>query len=107
MQTPEIDEYPVGQTWLFDLGEGQVEHIFSGPGVLHYRVVSGPREGQEDTVPLHVERIRSGVFLVSWLEHDGIVVVHVEDYGRNAFHSHVLHPGGTLMRFRGVMRRLR
>jgi hypothetical protein len=99
------EAYPIGQTWLFDIGEACIEHRFDSPGLLHYRVLTGPRAGDEDTVPLHVEPIGPGVFVTSWQKRDGIVVVHVEDFTRLIVHSHVLHPGGPFMRFKGSMQR--
>ena len=98
--------YPVGQTWVFDNGEARTEHRFDSPGLLHYRVLTGVRAGAEDTVPLHVEPIGPGLFITSWLDRDGTVVVHVEDFERLIFHSHVVHPGGPFMRFTGSMQRV-
>jgi hypothetical protein len=101
------EQYPVGQTWLFDIGEARIEHEFFAPNKVRYRVLDGPRAGLEETTSIHVEAVRPGVFIVSWQEGDGVTVVHVEDFAKRTFYSHVTRPGGVLARFKGSMSRVR
>jgi molybdenum cofactor biosynthesis MoaF-like protein len=100
-----LTTYPVGQTWIFDIGEAQIEHRFGEAGFVRYRVLTGPRAGAQETVPIEVRLIRPGVFLVSWQEGDRITVVHVEDYDQLVFYSLVTRPDGTFVRFSGTMKR--
>ncbi|MFT3906663.1 MAG: hypothetical protein QM718_10195 [Steroidobacteraceae bacterium] len=99
------DHYPVGETWIFDIGVAEIEHRFVAPGQLHYHVLSGPRRGSEETVPLDVQAIRPGVFLTSWQEQDRTTVVHLEDFERGEFFSHVSFSDGRFIRHHGRMRR--
>ena len=98
--------YPVGETWLFDIGVATIEHRFVGAGSLHYHIASGARAGTKETVAAEVHLIRPDVFLVSWQEPDGVTVVHVEDYADNTFHSHATLADGSFMKVRGTMRRI-
>lgn len=94
---------PLGETWIFDIGVAQVEQSYPTINTLHYRVITGPRTGSEDTVALDVKAIAQGIFLASWQEHDKITVVHVEDYNTGTFDSCVTMPDGTFRRFTSKM----
>ncbi|HTP40777.1 MAG TPA: hypothetical protein VMI92_14520 [Steroidobacteraceae bacterium] len=106
MSDPFPKDYPLGSTWLFDIGVATIEHQLRPDGQLHYRVLSGPHAGNEEVVPLDIVRLRPQVFLVSWQEAAGITVVHVEDFENQRFHSRATLPGGRLMRTGGEMRRV-
>jgi len=98
-------DYPLREgPWLFDLGLARVEHRLEGRR-LRYRVLDGERAGLSEAVPFEVRRIASALFWVSWQEGDGTTVVHLEDFGRNAFESCVTLPQLALLRLRGTMRR--
>jgi hypothetical protein len=98
--------YPVGETWLFDIGVALVEQHYLSAGAMRYHIASGPRAGAEETVAIQVHLVRPDVFLVSWQEADGITVVHVEDFADNTFYSHATLSDGSFMRVRGTMRRI-
>ena len=102
-----MTSYPVGQTWVFDIGEAQIEQHFLSARTMHYKVLTGPRVGAEETVEVDIQLIRPSLFLVAWREQDGIIVVHVEDYEREEFYSRVAMPDHRLVCIKGKMRRLR
>jgi hypothetical protein len=97
--------YPIGQTWIFDIGVARIEHRLESLSSLRYRVLSGERAGSADRVEMQVTALRGGLFLVSWQEADGITVVHVEDFSAQRFESCVTFPGGRFERIHGTMSR--
>jgi len=101
-----MDEYPVGQVWIFDIGVAQIEHRLQSDGRLHLRVLTGEHAGREETVALSTQLIRPGVFLVWWRESVGITVVHVEDFESRRFQSVATLPDGRIMHFSGAMWRM-
>lgn len=106
MSATALEDYPLGQTWVFDIGVAQIEHQLRSDGQLHYHVLTGRNAGNEETVALDIVQVRPNVFLVSWEEAAGITVVHVEDFENLQFHSRATLPGGRLMRTSGAMRRV-
>jgi hypothetical protein len=48
-------------------------------------------------------RVADGIFMLSWIEADGTVVVHVQDFAAMAVFSHARLPDGTLVRSRGTI----
>lgn len=101
-----MQDYPFGETWIFDIGVAEIEHHFPAAGRLRYRVLTGPRAGSTETVALTVEPLRPGLFATSWQEGDRTTVVHVEDFERGEFLSHVTFADGRFMLHRGRMRRV-
>jgi len=99
-------DYPVGQTWIFDIGVARIEHRLESLTTLRYRVLTGDRAGSTDRVAMQVQPLRGGLFLVSWQEADGITVVHVEDFAERRFEACVSFPGGRFERIRGTMSRV-
>lgn len=97
-------DYPIGQSWIFDIGVAQIEHRFEAPGRFRYRILTGERAGEQDSIAIDVQPIREALFLVSWKERDGSTVVHLEDFEHNTFHSCFTAPNGELHRFHGKMR---
>jgi hypothetical protein len=97
--------YPVGETWIFDIGVARIEHRLESLTSLRYRVLSGERTGNADRVAMQVRPLREGLFLVSWQEADGITVVHVEDFAERCFDACVTFPGGRFERIHGTMSR--
>jgi|HubBroStandDraft_5_1064220.scaffolds.fasta_scaffold1168154_2 hypothetical protein len=97
--------YPVGETWIFDIGVARIEHRLESLSSLRYRVLSGERAGSADRVAMQVQALRDGLFLVSWQEADGITVVHVEDFAARCFEACVSFPGGRFERIHGTMSR--
>jgi hypothetical protein len=98
--------YIVGETWEFDIGVAKIAQRYDSLQSMHYRVLTGPRAGNEETVAIAVHLIRPGVFLVSWQEADSVTVVHVEDFDNNTFHTHATRPDGAFHRTLGSMRRI-
>jgi hypothetical protein len=97
--------YPAsGKTLIFDIGVADVEQQYLAPDQMHYRVLTGPRAGQQETVAIEVKQIADQVFLVSWQEADGITVVHVENFHTMNFDSCVTMPDGRFRRFTSNMR---
>ena len=107
MSADAFRDYPLGQTWLFDIGVARIEHELRPDGQLHYRVLTGPHAGNEEVVVLDVVQVRPKVFFVSWQEAAGITVVHLEDYENLRVESRATLPGGRLMRTSGAMHRVR
>jgi hypothetical protein len=99
-------DYPVGQTWVFDIGIAEIESHFPAAGVMRYRILSGSKRGEEGSVDIDVRPVGPNQFFVSWQEADGSIVVHLEDYAQQRFHSCLIAPGSVLHRFSGSMRRL-
>lgn len=91
------------KTLIFDLGVAEVEQSYPQSGQMHYRVLTGPRAGNEETVAIEVKEIAAGLFLVSWQEQDKITVVHVENYNTMTFDSCVTMPDGSFRRFTSRM----
>jgi hypothetical protein len=100
-----LTQYPVGETWIFDIGVAEIEQSYLPGSRMHYKVLTGPRAGSEETLPIETQLIRPGVFLVSWQEHDGTTVTHVEDFDSNTFHSRATLADHRFMRITGRMRR--
>ena len=98
-------QYPIGETWIYDLGEAEVAQHYPAPGRMHYRVLGGPRDGAQESLDIDIRLLRPGLFMTSWREADGITVVHVEDFASNEFHSCVTLPDGRFRRHTGRMRR--
>jgi phenolic acid decarboxylase len=100
-------DYIGGETWEFNIGAALIAQCYDRTQQsMHYRVLTGPRAGSEETVAIAVHLIRPGVFLVSWQEADGTTVVHLEDFDHNTFHSLATRPNGCFHRVLGSMRRL-
>ena len=97
--------YPVGETWIFDIGVARIEHRLESLTSLRYRVLSGERVGSADRVAMQVQPLREGLFLVSWQEADGVTVVHAEDFAAQRFEACVTFPGGRFERIHGTMSR--
>lgn len=106
MDTTNLITYPIGHTYVFDIGVAEIEQRYESAQRMHYKVLTGPRAGVEATVPIDIKLIRPGVFLVSWQEDDQTTVVHVEDFDAGVFHTHVTMPDNTFRRFTGKMRRI-
>lgn len=100
-------QYLEGETWIFDIGVAEIEQTYLPGSRMHYKVLTGPRAGMEETLPIEVLTVRPGVFLVSWQEQDGTTVTHVEDFDSNTFHSRATLPDQRFMRVTGRMRRVR
>ena len=94
---------PIGQTYVFDIGVAQVEQTYPDADHMHYKVLTGPRAGTEETVAIEVKSLADGLFLVSWQEADKITVVHVENYRTMTFDSCVTMPDGDFRRFTSKM----
>lgn len=98
--------YPIGHTYVFDIGVAHVEQHYESEQRMHYKVLTGPRTGEHDTVPIDIKFIRPGVFLVSWQEADKLTVVHVEDFDAGVFYSQVTTPDLKFIRIVGKMWRV-
>jgi hypothetical protein len=61
----------------------------------------GPAVQEVDVAPVW---LRGGLLMLSWIERDGTVVVHVHDYERLEVQSHARLPDGTLVRSAGQLR---
>jgi hypothetical protein len=100
-----LSNYPAtGKTLIFDIGVADVEQHYPAADHMHYRVLTGPRAGSEETVAIEVRELCNSIFLVLWQEADKITVVHVEDFNTMTFHSCVTMPDGQFRRFTSDMR---
>jgi MoaF-like len=91
-------------------------HVFAFTnGTMHYsadgkqmtfETLFGPDKGTSLTVDVTVMPIRPDVFLVSWQEPSGRVVVHVEDYKNMLVYSTFNEPDGRVFRFRAPIKKL-
>jgi hypothetical protein len=64
--------------------------------------------GNVETVTIKVDPIRDMLFLVTWTEKEGAVIVHLEDYKENRIITNYVDPGPPpkLMIFRGPMKEI-
>lgn len=106
MITTNLITYPIGHTYVFDIGVAEIEQHYPSAERMHYKVLTGPRAGSEETVSIDIKLIRPSVFLVSWQEGDKTTVVHVEDFDAGVFYSNVTMPNGGFHRITGKMRRV-
>lgn len=106
MNTTNLITYPIGHTYVFDIGVAEIEQHYHSAERMHYKVLTGPRAGAEETITIDIKLIRPSVFLVSWQEGDRTTVVHVEDFDAGVFYSNVTLPDATFRRFTGKMRRV-
>jgi len=106
MPTTNIITYPIGHTYVFDLGSVEIEQHFPSAEQMHFTVLTGPRAGFKETVAIDIKMIRPSVFLTSWQERDRTVVVHVEDFDAGVFYSNITFPNGSFQRVTGKMRRV-
>ena len=98
--------YPIGETWLFDIGIAQIQHDFLAPDEMEYRIVSGARAGEIGRVTTQIVAVQSEIYLVSWQEADRTTVVHLEDFSRGTFLSCRTMPDNEFIRIQGHMRRV-
>jgi hypothetical protein len=62
--------------------------------------------GNVETVTIKIDPLRDMLFLVTWTEKEGAVIVHLEDYKENRIITNYVDPGPPpkLMIFRGPMK---
>ena len=94
----------VGRRYLVDFKQFRVELFFESITSMTYTGVKpdGTR-GASETVVIAVNAIRDGLFLVTWTEGDGTIVVHLEDYELNTIITNIANPDHTLDRYEGTM----
>jgi hypothetical protein len=93
-----------GQDFAFTNG---VMHYAADGKHMTFETLYGPDKGTSLTVDIDVTPIRPDVFLVSWQEPSGRVVVHVEDYGHMLVYSTFNEPDGRVFRFRAPIKKLK
>lgn len=98
-----LTEYPVGKTYVYDIGVAIVEQHYLSDRQMRYKNLTGEHAGEEETVAIDIKFIRPGVFLTSWQEASRITVVHLEDFDAGIFHSHVTMPDSSFRRFTSKM----
>ena len=98
--------YPVGHTYVFDIGDAQIEHTLESLQTLRYRILTGERAGGAGTVAIQVRTLRPDLYLVSWQEADQLSVVHVEDFAAGRFEACITFPDLSFRRLRGRMWRV-
>lgn len=106
MLTTNLITYPLGHSYVFEADGILVEHHYASAESMQYKVLTGPRAGNADTVAIDIKLIRPGVFLVSWQENDRTTVARVEDFDQGVFYSNATTPGGGFHRVTGKMRRV-
>lgn len=103
----------VGQTWLADLGPDTplghftVEITFDTETQVSFLVTGGAIEGRHETMEYTTTKVRDGLHVVRWTEHDsGDHVTHIEDYTNGAcMASSVI--GGEFVQLHGTWTRVR
>jgi hypothetical protein len=73
---------------------------FLTPTTLRLEIPDG-ESFRSQIVTTEVTEIRPEVVVLSWVEEDGTMVVHVHDYENSVVLSHARLPGGTLIRSKG------
>lgn len=95
--------YPVGQTYVFDIGVAQIAHHYLSTEEMRYQILTGSRAGDSDTIAIQVKAIRPGLFWVSWQEADKITVTHLEDFENGTFEASITLPDLSFIRCSGKM----
>ncbi len=99
----EATQYPVGLVFDVSFAEFSVRLTTLPNRALRFEIATGPYARTEE-VQIDTTLIRPGVFLVSWVEHSGATVVHVEDFAQGHLYSHATLAGGTFLRMAGPLR---
>lgn len=92
--------YPVGLVFDVTFDQFAVRLTVLSATRLRFDIADGPYAKSEE-VDLVATLLRPGVFLVSWIEHSGATVVHVEDFAAGQLHSHATLPDGRFLRMQG------
>ncbi|KQW49551.1 MULTISPECIES: hypothetical protein [unclassified Roseateles] len=95
-------QYPIGLAFDVTFKEFSVRLTVLASDRLRFDIAEGPFAKTEEVI-VAVSLIRPGVFLVSWVEHSGATVVHVEDFSKGTLYSHATLPGGTFLRMEGAI----
>ncbi len=92
--------YPVGIVFdvVFDAFTARLTTLSDDR--MRFHIAEGPY-AKTETVKMAANRIRPGVFAVSWVEASGATVVHVEDFERSFVHSYATLPDGSFLRMQG------
>ena len=96
------DHYPTGLVFDLTFEEFSARLTTLANGKLQFHI----REGiyaRTEVVNIAADCIRTGVFLVSWIESSGATVVHLEDFVEHKVYSHATLPDGTFLRMHGDM----
>ena len=94
----------VGHRYLVDFKKFRVELFFESETSMTYTGVKPDgTHGGSETVVIAVDPVRDGLFLVTWTEGDGTIVVHLEDYKLNTIVTNIANPDHTLDRYEGSM----
>lgn len=99
----EATAYPVGLVFDVSFKEFSVRLSVLAADRLRFEIADGPFARSEE-VAIVATPIRPGLFLVSWIEHSGATVVHVEDFASGQLHSQATLPDGTFLRMAGPLR---
>ncbi|MCJ2183611.1 hypothetical protein MTR62_13050 [Novosphingobium sp. 1949] len=98
-----VPTYPVGQTWIFDIGPARVAQDVLAPDRIRFRILTGDRAGESGEFAIVAETLGPDCFLVSWQEADGHAVVHHEDHAARRFKAVIVTPDGRMLRAGGEM----
>ncbi|KXS20015.1 hypothetical protein M427DRAFT_131457 [Gonapodya prolifera JEL478] len=92
---PELDEsdlsgiinkhvvYTYDNGWLY-------ESWFKSPTRIVYRIHGGPMGGRDNLQTYTTRRVRSDVYMISWMEETGTTVTMVVDFARLRLHSNII-----------------
>lgn len=96
-----------GQTFEVRYEGLTATNAYDADGItLRYCITEGPLRGASGEVRYQWQPVAEGVFAISWQEHDGSTVVHVDDFNRGRSLSFFTTPGPELHRLHGTLRAL-
>jgi hypothetical protein len=97
-----LNRFPVGLRMRVAYPEFDVELTLISQSQLCFQIKEWPFATIE-IVSIDVVPLGHDIFVVSWREKNGAMVVNVQDYGRRVIHAYVTMADGIFMRMIGAM----
>lgn len=95
-------DLPIGRSFDCRFGGFVPRLVYLGETQLQLDVPAADGATRQQ-VAVEVTEVRPDMFMLSWIEADGTVVVHVQDFAAMAVFGHARLPDGTLVRSRGTI----
>ena len=93
---------PVGRRVECTFGAFRPRLLFLGDDRLELQIAT-PGESRTETVHFGANMVGEGLVMLSWIEADGAMVVHLHNYPAQSVISHARRPDGTLVRSAGTL----
>ncbi|HEY5747405.1 MAG TPA: hypothetical protein VIU12_15105 [Chryseolinea sp.] len=96
----------VGNQFLVDFGMAKAMLHIQSNTTLAFTILE--RDGQpanvSETVQINMTALRSQLYMVTWVEHDGKTVTQIHDYENGIIHSNWTLPSGEFIHKTGTLK---